>query len=30
LGRIYAPFRSTAAWYLWRAAEEGKTIKQPG
>lgn len=29
-GAIWAPFRSTAAWYLWRAAEEGKSIKQLG
>jgi DNA-3-methyladenine glycosylase II len=30
LGQIYAPHRSTAAWYLWRAAEEGKKTRQPG
>jgi len=29
LGALWAPYRSTAAWYLWRAAEEGRTIKQP-
>lgn len=29
LGRAWSPFRSYAAWYLWRAAEEGKTVKQP-
>ena len=27
-GAMWAPYRSTAAWYLWRAADEGKTIKQ--
>lgn len=27
-GARWAPFRSTAAWYLWRAADEGKAIKQ--
>ncbi len=27
LGRPWAPFRSTAAWYLWRAADEHKKIK---
>ena len=26
LGLPWAPFRSTAAWYLWRAADEGKKI----
>ncbi|HTI01024.1 MAG TPA: DNA-3-methyladenine glycosylase [Acidisoma sp.] len=25
-GEIWAPYRSTAAWYLWRAAEAGKSI----
>jgi len=25
-GEIWSPYRSTAAWYLWRAAEAGKTI----
>ncbi len=29
LGEVWAPWRSVAAWYLWRAADEGKTIKQP-
>lgn len=29
IGRAWAPWRSTAAWYLWRAADEGKKIKQP-
>jgi DNA-3-methyladenine glycosylase II len=24
IGEMWAPFRSYAAWYLWRAAEEGK------
>lgn len=24
IGETWAPYRSTAAWYLWRAAEEGK------
>ena len=28
IGEAYAPFRSTAAWYLWRAADRGKRIKQ--
>ena len=28
-GAVWAPFRSTAAWYLWRAADEHKAIKQP-
>ncbi|MBW4022853.1 MAG: DNA-3-methyladenine glycosylase 2 family protein [Proteobacteria bacterium] len=26
IGRPWAPYRSTAAWYLWRAADEGKKI----
>jgi DNA-3-methyladenine glycosylase II len=26
IGAAWAPFRSTAAWYLWRAADEGKKI----
>ena len=25
-GEIWSPYRSTAAWYLWRAAEAGKDI----
>jgi DNA-3-methyladenine glycosylase II len=29
IGLAWAPFRSTAAWYLWRASEEGKRAKQP-
>ncbi len=28
LGAAWAPYRSIAAWYLWRASEEGKKIKQ--
>ncbi len=28
-GAVWAPYRSTAAWYLWRAADEHKAIKQP-
>ena len=28
IGEAWAPYRSTAAWYLWRAADEGKKIKQ--
>lgn len=27
LGLPWAPYRSTAAWYLWRAADEAKRIK---
>ena len=27
IGEAWAPFRSTAAWYLWRASDEGKKIK---
>ena len=26
LGACWSPYRSTAAWYLWRAADEGKKI----
>jgi DNA-3-methyladenine glycosylase II len=29
IGLAWAPFRSTAAWYLWRASDEGKRAKQP-
>ncbi len=29
LGEAWAPYRSTAAWYLWRAADEGKKNKVP-
>ena len=28
-GLAWAPYRSTAAWYLWRASDEGKRAKQP-
>lgn len=28
IGAPWSPHRSTAAWYLWRAADEGKKIKQ--
>ena len=27
IGEAWAPFRSTAAWYLWRASDEGKRAK---
>ena len=27
LGLPWAPHRSTAAWYLWRASEEGRNVK---
>jgi DNA-3-methyladenine glycosylase II len=27
IGEAWAPFRSIAAWYLWRAADEGKKVK---
>ena len=30
LGEAWAPYRSFASWYLWRAADAGKTVKQPG
>jgi DNA-3-methyladenine glycosylase II len=30
LGEVWSPYRSVASWYLWRAADEGKTVKQPG
>jgi DNA-3-methyladenine glycosylase II len=29
IGRTWAPFRSTAAWYLWRASDEAKRARQP-
>ena len=29
IGAVWAPYRSTAAWYLWRASDEGKKIRQP-
>lgn len=28
VGENWAPYRSTAAWYLWRASDEGKKVKQ--
>lgn len=28
IGEAWSPWRSTAAWYLWRASDEGKAIKQ--
>ena len=29
IGEAWAPFRSLAAWYLWRASDEGKRVKTP-
>ena len=29
IGEMWSPWRSVASWYLWRAADEGRTIKQP-
>jgi DNA-3-methyladenine glycosylase II len=29
IGLAWAPYRSTASWYLWRASEEGRRAKQP-
>jgi DNA-3-methyladenine glycosylase II len=29
IGEMWSPWRSVAAWYLWRAAEEGRGFKQP-
>jgi DNA-3-methyladenine glycosylase II len=29
IGEAWAPFRSTAAWYLWRASDESRRAKQP-
>ena len=29
IGLAWAPHRSIAAWYLWRASDEGKRAKQP-
>lgn len=29
IGEAYAPYRSTAAWYLWRAADAAKKIPLP-
>ena len=30
LAKNWHPYCSVAAWYLWRAADEGRKIKQPG
>ncbi len=30
IGAAWSPHRSMAAWYLWRASDEGKKVKQPG
>jgi DNA-3-methyladenine glycosylase II len=29
IGLAWSPYRSIAAWYLWRASDEGKRAKQP-
>ena len=29
VGAAWSPYRTTAAWYLWRASDEGKKLKQP-
>jgi DNA-3-methyladenine glycosylase II len=29
IGLAWAPFRSIAAWYLWRASDEGRRARQP-
>lgn len=29
IGETWAPYRSFAAWYLWRASDEGKRVKAP-
>jgi DNA-3-methyladenine glycosylase II len=29
IGEAWAPFRSTAAWYLWRASDEARRATQP-
>jgi DNA-3-methyladenine glycosylase II len=29
IGEAWAPYRSTAAWYLWRASDEARRAKQP-
>ena len=29
IGLAWAPHRSIAAWYLWRASEEAKRLRQP-
>jgi DNA-3-methyladenine glycosylase II len=28
MGELWAPFRSTAAWYLWRASDEAKRVRK--
>jgi DNA-3-methyladenine glycosylase II len=28
-GQLWAPYRSSAAWYLWRRADEAKKVKPP-
>ncbi len=30
IGEAWSPYRSTAAWYLWRAADAGKKVKFSG
>ena len=30
IGEAWGPWRSTAAWYLWRAADEAKRVPLPG
>lgn len=29
IGEAWSPFRSTAAWYLWRASDEARRTKEP-
>ena len=29
IGLAWAPFRSLAAWYLWRASDEAKRAREP-
>lgn len=29
IGEAWSPFRSTAAWYLWRASDEAKKAREP-
>ncbi len=29
IGEAWSPFRSTAAWYLWRASDEAKNAREP-
>ncbi len=29
IGQAWAPYRSTASWYLWRASDEAKRARQP-